>query len=356
MPSFRDRVGHFKRQCLSKKHKQSGGSSEVTEEVETKSISAGEMAGLFQVMATVSKQLKANSSIKVPHMLYDQLKWVKQSPPSHPVLKLEASVSTTGYHQVGARPPPATRRRTATFKTLADTGCQACCMGPNQLHSLGMNTVDLLSPALNLRAANATGINILGAAFIYISGMSSGGKKWGTHQLVYIAEGLDQLILSKEACQSLGIIKEDFPAIGTYGNADINDLSASDGCADRGKPGSHPEAEELPTPCSPRPDGSCSCPISISTGVVCSPAQRCDHQALRCLLLQQVQGSPSHRCRVNQCQSSRILMSSPQLYTDPSPFHSTGLTGSNKTWTGTWPWGSSSQCPSTHQQAGVQGW
>ena len=54
-----------------------------------------------------------------------------------------------------------------------------------------MNTVDLLSPALNLRAANATGINILGEAFIYISGMFSGGRKWGTHQLVYIAEGLD---------------------------------------------------------------------------------------------------------------------------------------------------------------------
>ena len=61
----------------------------------------------------------------------------------------------------------------------------------------------------------------LGPAFIYISGMSSGGKKWGTHQLVYIAEGLDQLILSKEACQSMGIIKEDFLANGIYGSADI---------------------------------------------------------------------------------------------------------------------------------------
>ena len=85
-----------------------------------------------------------------------------------------------------------------------------------------MTTVDLLATALSLKATNATGIDILGTAYIYISGISSGGRKWGTHQLVYIAERLDQLILSKEACQSLGIIREDLPAIGNFGNADVN--------------------------------------------------------------------------------------------------------------------------------------
>ena len=69
----------------------------------------------------VSKQIKINSSIKVPHMLYEQLKWVKQSPPSHPTLRLEASVSDTGYHQFRAHPPPETRKRTAKIRLLADT-------------------------------------------------------------------------------------------------------------------------------------------------------------------------------------------------------------------------------------------
>ena len=62
-------------------------------------------------------------------------------------------------------------------------------MGPGQLHTLGLNTKNLLTPELNLKAANATGITILGAAFVYISGMFSQGKRWGTHQLVYIADG-----------------------------------------------------------------------------------------------------------------------------------------------------------------------
>ena len=39
----------------------------------TKTITTGEMAGLFQIMSAVSKQIKMNSTFKVPHMLYEHL-------------------------------------------------------------------------------------------------------------------------------------------------------------------------------------------------------------------------------------------------------------------------------------------
>ena len=42
-------------------------------------------------------------------------------------------------------------------------------------------------------------------------------------------EGLDQLILSREACESLCMIAKTFPAIGSYESADINDISYSGG-------------------------------------------------------------------------------------------------------------------------------
>ena len=129
----------------------------------------------MQVMTAVAAKVtkasmkeKAMAMIKVPHMLHEQLLWHKRLPPAHPTLSLEVSVSTSGYEHVGAPTPPATRRRTTTLKTLADTGRQACCMGPAQLHSLGLNSSHLMVPELNLRAANATGITILGAAFISI--------------------------------------------------------------------------------------------------------------------------------------------------------------------------------------------
>ena len=107
---------------------------------------------------------KVKTMIKVPHMLHEQLLWHKRLPPANPTLSLEASVLTSGYEHIRAQTPPATRRRTTTLKSLADKGSQACCMGPAQLHSLGLSSSHLLVLELNLRAANAAGITILGAA------------------------------------------------------------------------------------------------------------------------------------------------------------------------------------------------
>ena len=102
-------------------------------------------------------------------------------------------------------------------------------MGPEQVYSLGLNSSHLLVPELNLRAANATGINISGAAFVSITGMSSKGTRWRTNQLVYVAEGLDQLILSKEDCEALGLIERNFPTIGSHGSAETYTHTLSGG-------------------------------------------------------------------------------------------------------------------------------
>ena len=73
---------------MREKHKQSGVAAEVTEEVETKSISAGEMAGLFRVMAAVSKQLKMNH-----HVPFSS--WMQACPPQG----ITMSVPTTSYQE-----------------------------------------------------------------------------------------------------------------------------------------------------------------------------------------------------------------------------------------------------------------
>ena len=60
-------------------------------EFETNSISAGELAGIMQVMNAVAVKVtkasmkeKAMAMIKVPNMLHEQLLWHKRSPPAHP--------------------------------------------------------------------------------------------------------------------------------------------------------------------------------------------------------------------------------------------------------------------------------
>ena len=180
-------------------------------------------------------------------MLFDRLRWVERHPPSHPMLPIELSIATDGYKEVGAMVPPATRRRTADVKALADTGCQACCIGERQMNKLGLVVADLLQPVLNLKAANASGITILGATFVEVVGKAKTGTLISTRQTCYVVKGLDYMLLSKEACQKLGIITDSFPEVG--GATVMEVVSPPDG--------GHPES---PSPCTPRPDGTCSCP------------------------------------------------------------------------------------------------
>ena len=89
-------------------------------------------------------------------------------------------------------------------------------MGLTQLHALGLTRRDLLQPLLSLKAANTSGINIIGVVFLMITGWDRYESRWGTHQLCYIREDVEQLLLSREACEQLGMISKNFPEVGEF--------------------------------------------------------------------------------------------------------------------------------------------
>ena len=95
-------------------------------------------------MAMVRKRLGRFRKKKVPHMLYEHLRWITQSPPQHPTCSLSVAVSSKGYSDNKFKPPPMARRTESNMSVLADTGCQACCMGQSQIHALGLSQVDLI--------------------------------------------------------------------------------------------------------------------------------------------------------------------------------------------------------------------
>ena len=72
-----------------------------------------------------------------------------------------------------------------------------------------------------------------------------------TKQLCYVAKGIEHLLLSKEACQALGMIPMDFPKVGSYGSGSTsaNVLGTLDG--HEGDPAILPEVGLDITPCSP---------------------------------------------------------------------------------------------------------
>ena len=288
--------GHFKVCCRS--GKQQPTTSTNNEVTEAEAMSVGALAGIMSTMASVRKAINEANGFKVPHMLYDQLRWIKNNPPSHPTISLSVTVSVNGYQENNLRPPPATRRRNADLNCLADTGCQACCMGLTQLHALGLTRKDLLLPVLNLKAANSSGINIIGVVFIMVTGFDNEGKRWRTHQMVYVSEDVDQLLLSREACVQLGMISNNFPEVGsskagdvfsgrgeieTEVSADITDLIL-------------PEEDMDLTPCSPSSDGSCSCPRREPPPAPPHYQPGLSSSQLKSLILQHYGASAFNRC------------------------------------------------------------
>ena len=124
-------------------------------------------------------------------MLHEQLEWVIKHPPSQPCLKLSVKVDTQSYRDQSEKPPSALKHRSADMPALADTGCQAVCMGPEQLHSVGLSVGDLMPVDLRLSGANGSSIRILGGVFISITGVDTRGKKWSTkHQADVVEAGL----------------------------------------------------------------------------------------------------------------------------------------------------------------------
>ena len=69
------------------------------------------MTAVAAKVTKVSRKEKLMAIIKVQHMLYEQLLWHKRSPPAHPILSLEVSVSTSGYEHVGESTPPSSHKK-----------------------------------------------------------------------------------------------------------------------------------------------------------------------------------------------------------------------------------------------------
>ena len=90
---------------------------------------------------------------------------------------------------------------------------------------MGLTTKYFKTPEVKLSASNAKCINILGVTFLYLAGGNFREKVKATHQMVYVAEDMDLLLLLKEACQALGIIGEDFPMIGSHSKPEIMKIS-----------------------------------------------------------------------------------------------------------------------------------
>ena len=104
--------------------------------------------------------------------------------------------------------------RPTNITAVADSGCQACLMGLQQLYKMGLQKSDLCRIRSTATSINGNNLNVIGAIVLRLSGMDpSTGKVVETAAQVRVAEGVKDLFISKNVMIALGIIKADFPSI-----------------------------------------------------------------------------------------------------------------------------------------------
>ena len=90
-------------------------------------------ARLKATVARVKQNFAKHKRPKIPHKIYEHLKWITKAPAAHARVLLEASVDVEGYKACGEEFPGAAKRRSSDLRALPDTGCMATCMGVGQL-------------------------------------------------------------------------------------------------------------------------------------------------------------------------------------------------------------------------------
>ena len=83
---------------------------------EINSISLGELAALRYSVGKITREIHSINKVKVPHMLFDQLKWVTSHPPAAQFIKLKVDVDTKAYIFNSIKPPSAYKHRTAVIE------------------------------------------------------------------------------------------------------------------------------------------------------------------------------------------------------------------------------------------------
>ena len=97
---------------------------------------------------------------------------------------------------------------------LCDTGAQVDCVSRAQLRGLGLIESQLLQPAVTVGCANGTAAHVVGVFFGKVTAMDGADKVQARVMFYVVKTGGN--ILSRNTCETLGVVDEDFPKVGKH--------------------------------------------------------------------------------------------------------------------------------------------
>ena len=123
---------------------------------------------------------------------------------NHPTMDLCLSVRREDYKSFSFQCP-----KVDSIQIQLDSCAQSGVWSLRDCSNAGFSREDLLPVSLSLSAANKSHIEIVGALFVCLEGLSADGKPISCSTLVYVSPNADWFFLSLEAMVDLGLINHD---------------------------------------------------------------------------------------------------------------------------------------------------
>ena len=198
-------IGHFAAICKTKNKQASANAVDGDDS----------NASLFGLTSPPTRPRHKKLGIRVlSHVAMNRFgKWEFQSPETQPSIAVSVTISDSSYDALSI-PKPNKNLVEKAVAALPDSGAQVSVGGPDLIHALGITKNKLIPVSQRISAANNGQLPLLGGILLDISGKDAKGKTHTSSQLVYIADGIKKLLLSKSACVDLGILPQNFPMIG----------------------------------------------------------------------------------------------------------------------------------------------
>ena len=126
-----------------------------------------------------------------------------------PNMDLNLSVRKKDYNSFSFKCPQVNKGVSVQVKL--DTCAQSCLWSFKDCLNAGFTRGDLIPVTFSMSAANKSRIEIIGALFIRLDGVSKDGKNISSATMVYVSPKADGFFLSLEAMVDLELIKRNSP-------------------------------------------------------------------------------------------------------------------------------------------------
>ena len=107
---------------------------------------------------------------------------------------------------------------------VTDTGCQSTAVPTDFAYSVGFKKKDFILVKMNMKGVEGSSLGIVGAIVLEFSCQDNHSIQVSTRQLCYVSEKINRVYLSRQGCNDLGVLDNDFP---TPKAKDINEVAVA---------------------------------------------------------------------------------------------------------------------------------